>query len=117
MTRTQGLTKHYGATVAVNDLSFDVRPGVLTGSRPTPADTSAAPLSERRSRRVDQQPATGQDRLVMARDLRPGDVVQQHDWSLHVREVNVSRAAVAIAVTEFGFALHYAADAQVQLAA
>lgn len=53
----------------------------------------------------------------MARDLRPGDVVQQYDWSLHVREVNVSRAAVAIAVIEFGFPLRYAADAHVQLAA
>jgi len=53
----------------------------------------------------------------MARDLRPGDVVQQHDWSLHVREVNVSQAAVAIAVTEFGFLLRYAPDAQVHLAA
>jgi hypothetical protein len=53
----------------------------------------------------------------MARDLRPGDVVQQHDWSLHVREVNISQAGVAIAVTEFGFLLRYAADAQVQLAA
>ena len=53
----------------------------------------------------------------MARDLRPGDVVQQLDWSLHVREVNISQAAVAIAVTEFGFPLRYAADAPVQLAA
>jgi hypothetical protein len=26
----------------------------------------------------------------MARDLHPGDVVQQCDWSLHVREVTVS---------------------------
>jgi hypothetical protein len=53
----------------------------------------------------------------MARDLRPGDVVQQYDWLLHVREVNVRQAAVAIAVTEFGFPLHYAADAHVRLAA
>jgi hypothetical protein len=53
----------------------------------------------------------------MARDLHPGDVVQQFDWSLHVREVNVSQIAVAIAVTEFGFPLRYAADAQVRLAA
>ena len=86
-------------------------------SRPTPAEGSAAPLSERRSCRPGHQPATGQGRLVMARDLRPGDVVQQYDWSLHVREVNVSRAAVAIAVIEFGFPLRYAADAHVQLAA
>jgi ABC-2 type transport system ATP-binding protein len=28
---TRGLTKRYGATVAVNELSFDVRPGVVTG--------------------------------------------------------------------------------------
>jgi ABC-2 type transport system ATP-binding protein len=28
---TRGLTKRYGAVVAVNELSFDVRPGVVTG--------------------------------------------------------------------------------------
>jgi ABC-2 type transport system ATP-binding protein len=27
----RGLTKHYGATVAINGLSFEVRPGVVTG--------------------------------------------------------------------------------------
>ena len=86
-------------------------------SRRTRAERSAASLAERRSCRPGRQPATEQARLVTARDLRPGDVVQQHDWSLHVREVNVSQAAVAIAVTEFGFLLRYAADAQVQLAA
>jgi hypothetical protein len=56
-------------------------------------------------------------RHVKARDLHPGDVVQQHDWSLHIREVDVGHVAVAIAVTEFGFPLHYAADEQVTLAA
>src|SRR5262249_46326171 len=74
-------------------------------------------LSERRSCRLGHQHATGQGRLVMARDLHPGDVVQQYDWSLHVRDVKVSEAAVAIAVTEFAFALRYAADAQGRLAA
>jgi hypothetical protein len=54
---------------------------------------------------------------VLARDLHPGDIVRQCDWSLHVRGIEVGPAAVAIAVTEFGFALRYAADAQVQLAA
>jgi hypothetical protein len=86
-------------------------------SRPTLAEGSAAPLSDRRSCRPGHQPATGQGRLVMAHDLCPGDVVQQYDWSLHVREVKVSPEAVAIGVTEFGFPLFYAADAQVQLAA
>jgi hypothetical protein len=57
------------------------------------------------------------DRHIRARDLHPGDVMQQYDWSLHVREVEVSHDAVAIAVTEFGFPLHYAADQQVLLAA
>jgi hypothetical protein len=52
---------------------------------------------------------------VTAAELRPGDVVQQCDWSLHVCEVNVIHGAVSIAVTEFGFHLHYAADEQVQL--
>ena len=28
---TRGLTKRYGKTVAVNDLSFTVSPGVVTG--------------------------------------------------------------------------------------
>jgi hypothetical protein len=52
---------------------------------------------------------------VQARDLHPGDVLQQHDWPLHVREVTLSLAAVTVAVTEFEFPLHYAADAEVQL--
>jgi hypothetical protein len=56
-------------------------------------------------------------RHVKARDLHPGDVMQQHDWSLHVREIEVGHVAVAIAVTEFGFPLHYAADEPVTLAA
>jgi hypothetical protein len=43
--------------------------------------------------------------------------MQQHDWSLHVREVDVGPGAVAITCTEFGFRLHYAADEQVTLAA
>jgi hypothetical protein len=54
---------------------------------------------------------------VNARDLHPGDVVQQCDWPLHVRQVTLSEATVAIAVTEFEFPLRYAADEQVQLAA
>jgi ABC-2 type transport system ATP-binding protein len=31
MIEARGLTKRYGSTVAVNDLSFDVRPGLVTG--------------------------------------------------------------------------------------
>lgn len=54
---------------------------------------------------------------VRARDLHPGDVVQQYDWPLHVRAVTLSQKEVAVAVTEFEFPLHYAADAHVQLAA
>ena len=56
-------------------------------------------------------------RHVSARDLHPGDVLQQHDWSLHVRDVEVSHDAVEIAVAEFGFPLHYAADEEIRLAA
>jgi hypothetical protein len=52
---------------------------------------------------------------VKAAELRPGDVVQQCDWSLHVCEVDVIHGAVTLAVTEFGFQLHYAADEHVQL--
>lgn len=54
---------------------------------------------------------------IRACDLHPGDVVQQLDWPLHVSEVTLGQKDVAIAVTEFNFLLHYAADAQVQLAA
>jgi hypothetical protein len=54
---------------------------------------------------------------VKAGDLRPGDIMQQHDWSLHVRKVDVSREVVEVTVTEFEFQLHYAADEQVRLAA
>ncbi len=54
---------------------------------------------------------------VKARDLNPGDVMQQCDWPLHIREVTFSQAAVAIAVTEFEFPLHYAAEEQVRLVA
>jgi ABC-2 type transport system ATP-binding protein len=31
MIELQGLTKRYGSTVAVDDLSFQVRPGKVTG--------------------------------------------------------------------------------------
>src|SRR4030095_16237764 len=31
MIEVRGLSKRYGSTVAVNELSFDVRPGVVTG--------------------------------------------------------------------------------------
>ena len=55
-------------------------------------------------------------RHIKARDLHPGDIVQQYDWRLHVRLVLLGPATVAIVVTEFEFQLHYAADAQVELA-
>jgi ABC-2 type transport system ATP-binding protein len=31
MIEARGLTKRYGSTFAVNDLSFTIRPGVVTG--------------------------------------------------------------------------------------
>jgi hypothetical protein len=62
-----------------------------------------------------QSTSTRLGRQVKARDLHPGDIVQQHDWSLHVRGVEIGPAVVAVAVTEFGFHLHYGADEQVQL--
>lgn len=52
-----------------------------------------------------------------ARDLHPGDVVQQFDWPLHIRAVTLCQTVVEIRVAEFDFPLHYAADARVQLAA
>ena len=63
-----------------------------------------------------QSTAIGLGRHVMARDLHPGDIIQQHDWSLHVREVKIGPAVVAVGVTEFGFELHYAADELLQVA-
>jgi hypothetical protein len=56
-------------------------------------------------------------RPVKARDLHPGDVVQQLDWPLHVREITISQATVTVGVAEFEFPLHYPADAQVHRAA
>ncbi len=58
----------------------------------------------------------GLGRRVTARDLHPGDIVQQHDWSLHIHTVQIDQAVVAVAVTEFGFPLHYAADQMLQVA-
>src|SRR5215472_1613295 len=54
---------------------------------------------------------------VTARDVHPGDVVQQFDWPLHVRAVTLGQTAVQITVTEFDFPLQYPADAKIQLAA
>jgi hypothetical protein len=58
----------------------------------------------------------GPGRHVKARDLHPGDIMQRHDWSLHVLDVKIGPAVVAVAVTEFGFELHYAADETLQVA-
>ena len=60
---------------------------------------------------------TQPSRHVTARDLHPGDVVQQLDWPLHIRAVTLGHTAVQITVTEFDFPLHYPADTQLQLAA
>lgn len=63
-----------------------------------------------------QSNTIGLGRHVQARDLHPGDIMQQHDWFLHVREVKIGPAVVAVGVTEFGFELHYAADELLQIA-
>jgi hypothetical protein len=52
---------------------------------------------------------------IRARDLHPGDIVQQYDWALHVHAVTLSPADVTIAVTEFEFPLHYAVDEPIRL--
>jgi hypothetical protein len=133
-------TKHYPPT-SESDSSFDgagksrlaghaSEEVAMQNVTATPA-TALAPLLDTHEtwlgRRSEAASASGSattrsnttrlSRHVTARDLHPGDVVQQHDWSLHVREVEVSQAVVAIAVTEFGFPLHYAADARITLAA
>ena len=55
-------------------------------------------------------------RHVKARDLHPGDIVQQHDWSLHVRRVEIRPAVVVVTVIEFGFELHYTAEEMLRVA-
>lgn len=87
----------------------------------TVADPALPELVERlarqrlANRRQSHNPAVR--RLVVARHLHPGDVVQQCDWLLHVRDVMIGQAVIAITVTEFGFPLHYGADTKVHLAA
>jgi len=63
------------------------------------------------------RPALTHDGHIPARELHPGDILQQHDWPLHVCAVTLDPVLVTIAVTEFGFPLHYAADAEVQVLA
>jgi len=65
---------------------------------------------------VAQSTTIGPGRHVKARDLHPGDIMQRHDWSLHVLDVKIGPKVVAVAVTEFGFELHYAADETLQVA-
>lgn len=60
---------------------------------------------------------TDSDSYRAACELHPGDVVQQLDWSLHVRAVAPGPVEVVISVAEFEFPLHYASDARIRLAA
>jgi hypothetical protein len=71
----------------------------------SPTDTAAA-----------QSTTIAPGRHVRARDLHPGDIMQQRDWSLHVREVKIGPAVIAATVTEFGFELHYAAEEMLRVA-
>ena len=84
-------------------------------SRPDPMDHDAAAANRTAAR----SPAATTQPIcqVTARDVHPGDVVQQFDWPLHVRAVALGQTAVQITVTEFDFPLHYPADAKIQLAA
>ena len=88
------------------------------GMRGTP-DAQPQPATDARNDRAGETPIehARPGRHVSARDLHPGDVIVQFDWSLHIREVEVDNVAVAIEVTEFGFPLHYSADEQITLAA
>jgi ABC-2 type transport system ATP-binding protein len=46
MIEASGLTKRYGETTAVNDLSFSVRPGIVTGFLgPTPRASAGFAIS------------------------------------------------------------------------
>jgi ABC-2 type transport system ATP-binding protein len=61
MIETRGLVKRYGATAAVNDLSFTVRPGLVTGF--------LGPHLPRRRAGVSRQlagPTPGGERLLVA---------------------------------------------------
>jgi len=91
MIEVENLTKRYGEKRAVDRQDAVVQPGIVTGPR---------------LRRPEN-----------ARDLHPGDLMQQCDWTLRVCDVTVSQTTVAITVTEFGCPLHYAADTRVQLVA
>jgi hypothetical protein len=81
-----------------------------------PRNTSARTHRNLRRRRSKKSVAAGHNDRGVARDLHPGDIMQQHDWSLHVREVKIGPAVIAATVTEFGFELHYAAEEMLRVA-
>src|SRR5215475_15897797 len=72
--------------------------GQLEGVRQMFSDISILTLQPADPGRAVQTPdraqsaRVGQDRQVLARDLHPGDIVRQCDWSLHVRGVEVGPA-------------------------
>lgn len=77
-----------------------------------PISTTSQPPADANSDR----PA-GSVGSVRARELHPGDVVQQGDWPLHICEVTLDSAEVTVEVTEFAFPLHFAPDAEVHVRA
>jgi hypothetical protein len=94
-------------------------PLALTGTAAPEAEEATmyeviAPTSVQLSGEAESEPI--RNRRVRARDLHPGDIVQQHDWPLHVLGVEIGPTVVTVAVTEFGFELHYAAEEMLRLA-
>jgi ABC-2 type transport system ATP-binding protein len=112
----RGLTKHYGDTTAVSDLSFDVRPGLVTGflgpngsgksttmrmimglDRP---DAGQVTLNGRVYRDL-PWPLREVGALLEARAIHPGRSAFDHLWAL-AQTNNIPRARVTAVLDEVG---------------
>ncbi|HLN15374.1 MAG TPA: ATP-binding cassette domain-containing protein [Acidimicrobiales bacterium] len=97
MIEAHGLSKHYGSTVAVDDLSFDVPPGVVTGFLgPNGSGKSTTMRMIMGLDRPDKGRATVNGRtfghlpwplrevgaLLEAKAIHPGRTAYQHLWAL-----------------------------------
>ena len=97
MIEVRGLSKHYGPTVAVDGLSFDVRPGIVTGflgpngsGKSTTMrlilgldapDAGQARIGGRRYREL-RWPLREVGALLEARAFHPGRSARAHLWAL-----------------------------------
>ena len=116
MIEARGLTKHYGDTTAVSDLSFDVHPGLVTGflgpngsgksttmrmimglDRP---DAGHVTLNGRVYRDL-PWPLREVGALLEARAIHPGRSAFDHLWAL-AQTNNIPRARVTAVLDEVG---------------